>query len=186
MYNISKLQEECEKLHDRADAFSSGLKMLESDPFIIESLIADLTNHHNELDALKNEHIKTHNTTITSKAYKTGYCEGVRFMLDSNVDVNAKDNRGWTSLLTASEKGHADVVKMLCAANANVNTTAVDKSTALMMAGEKGHTDVVRVLLEAKANVHAKDDHGHCALFMATEWGREDVVEMLLKAGAIR
>ena len=125
--------------------------MLESDPFIIESLIADLTNHHNELDALKNEHLKTHSTTKTSIAYKAGYCDGVQLMLDSNVDVNAKDNRGWTSLITASEKGYTRVVKLLCAANANVNTTAVDKSTALMMAGEKGHAEVVELLLKAGA-----------------------------------
>ena len=58
-----------------------------------------------------------------------------------HVDINAKDNYGWTPLLWAAQKGHKAVARLLADRDdidINVKTSGGGK-TPLICAAEKGH-----------------------------------------------
>jgi ankyrin repeat protein len=63
--------------------------------------------------------------------------------------VEARDARGFTSLMAAAGGGYADVVKTLLDHGANVNNKSDDGTTALKLALQFNHSDIV-ALLRAK------------------------------------
>ena len=108
---------------------------------------------------------------------------------DNEVDVNAKDGMGQTSLMLAAERGHLEVVERLLAAQADVNAAtaaAFGGRTALQAAAVGGHLKVVERLLAAQADVNAAAAAygGRTALQAAAEGGHLEVVERLRQAGA--
>lgn len=68
-------------------------------------------------------------------------------MLSINADVNAKDRKGSTPLIRASEKGYAEVVRLLLNSKADIKTYNISKENALFMACLKGHYDCVRAII---------------------------------------
>jgi ankyrin repeat protein len=87
----------------------------------------------------------------------------VKFLIESKADVNAKDGRGNTPLITNSETGghteQPEIAKALIAARAAVNTQNIYGETALFKASQEG-ADVVRVLLANGADPNLKTKEG--------------------------
>ena len=115
--------------------------------------------------------------------------ESVQLLIDSGADVNAKDERGNTALIYATEARPAinlAVTEMLVKAGADVNTTGEDGMTALMYAAMHDDPRVVKRLLEAQADVAARDAKGWTALMHATrkDRGHAAIIELLIAAGA--
>lgn len=109
--------------------------------------------------------------------------EGIARLLPGRfVDVNTRDQDGWTALIYASQNGHETVVKLLLDSHADINTQSYDGATALIYASCGGHAAVVKLLLEAHADINARDDEGFTALMFAREKGHEEVVKLLLSA----
>ena len=98
------------------------------------------------------------------------------------VDVNAKDNEGYTPLMNESKKGNIKEVRNLLASGPDINAKSADGKTALIYASGEGYPDVVQVLLAAGADVNIKDDEGCTALIEASRYGYTDVVRELLAA----
>jgi hypothetical protein len=110
----------------------------------------------------------------------------VKSLIAAGVDVNAKDNLGYTALIYASLNGHVEVVQALLAAKADVNAKENLGNTALIWASAAGHVEVVRALLAAKADVNAKNNSGSTALMWASSIaGRDEVVKLLRQATAV-
>jgi uncharacterized protein len=65
------------------------------------------------------------------------------------VNVNAKDDEGYTPLHVAVVHARDNVVRVLCAHRANVNAKTNDGKTPLMLA--EGSPNIVRILKEAGA-----------------------------------
>jgi ankyrin repeat protein len=102
----------------------------------------------------------------------------------STVNVNARNQYGWTALIWASIKNRTEVVDLLLKAGADANLQNRDGWTALIAALFENHTEVVRLLLEAGANANLQDKDGLTALMDASSKGHTEVVELLLNAGA--
>jgi ankyrin repeat protein len=55
----------------------------------------------------------THGGTPLHVAAFNGHSECVKFLVGSGVDVNARDNEGWTALSQARDQGYPEIVEWL-------------------------------------------------------------------------
>jgi ankyrin repeat protein len=84
-------------------------------------------------------------------AAKNGDLALVKSLIAAGVDMNAKNNVGYTALIFASQQGHVEVVRALLAAKADMNAKDNDDMTALIRASQGGHDEVVKLLRQAGA-----------------------------------
>ena len=115
--------------------------------------------------------------------------DSVQLLIDSGADVNAKDERGNTALIYATEARptiNLAVTEMLVKAGADVNAKGEDGMTALMYAAMHDDPRVVKRLLEVQADVAARDAKGWTALMHATrkDRGYSAIIELLIESGA--
>ncbi|MDE5775983.1 MAG: ankyrin repeat domain-containing protein [Treponemataceae bacterium] len=106
----------------------------------------------------------------------------VQSLIESGINVNAKDHHGNTALIYAV--WDIDMLKILIQAGANVNAKNRDSSTALMSAAAENATDTVSFLINAGADVNAKDEYHKTALMWAAEKNATDAEKLLIDAGA--
>ena len=110
---------------------------------------------------------------------------GVSALIAKGVDVNARNNYGWTALSHAARAGNAELVELLLAHGADVNARDQSGWTPLMRAAMKGHVEAVKVLLAHGAAVNDKEkDEDWTALHWAAARGHAEVVALLLSHGA--
>lgn len=88
-----------------------------------------------------------------------------------DIEVNTKDQYGWTPLFWAVKGGHEAVVKILLARqDVEVNLEDKDSQTPLLEAARMEHDTVVWLLLAREdIEVNKKDEYGHYQ--KQREWG---------------
>jgi cytohesin len=120
-------------------------------------------------------------------AVEEGTVEQVRRLLQSGIDINARDDDGETALHEAAEAGRLEMVRLLVEAGATRGVRDVEGETPLHEAVEDGHLEVVRylVLHGAPVNIiNSFDDEGRSALHLAIAEKKEGVALFLISAGA--
>jgi ankyrin repeat protein len=111
-------------------------------------------------------------------AVRSGDLEAVRSLLDSGVDVNARDSLGATPLLDAAWYGNEQIVRLLVEGGARVDVTHEEGgSTPLDYAVLRGNAAIVRLLLDRGA----QSDR---ALFTAASHGQAVIAQVLIECGA--
>jgi ankyrin repeat protein len=78
--------------------------------------------------------------------------ECVRMLVHHGADVDATNEKGWTSLMEASHNGSVEVAEMLLMAGASIDVKDETERTAMDLAREGGHDDCARVLAEYGVN----------------------------------
>ena len=87
--------------------------------------------------------------TLLHKAAITGDFEKLKSLLVENeIDVNSKDNAGWTPLHEACIKRHVDCARLLLKHGAQINAKAENLDTPLHDACAKDAVDIIELLLE--------------------------------------
>ena len=125
-----------------------------------------------------NKKIKTQEfITEISKSYPN--LDKIRSCISAGVDVNAKDNDGWTALIYAACYGHTEIAKLLIADGADINARDNYGCTALIYAAINGYTEIARLLLSAGADVNIKDNDGNTALMKAKYNNHPEIVKLL-------
>jgi ankyrin repeat protein len=71
-------------------------------------------------------------------------------LISYQADVNLRDKRGFTALMTAAQTGSPEVVKFLLEHHADATLTNCEGKTAIQIAQSFNHTDVVRILQGTK------------------------------------
>ncbi len=84
-------------------------------------------------------------------AAEKGATKEVESFLAQGIDVNTKDDNGWTALIAASSQGKAETVAVLIQHGADVNIRDFDGYTALRHAKANGYKKVVVLLEQAGA-----------------------------------
>lgn len=106
----------------------------------------------------------------------------VKVLITAGIDVNAKDDAGFTPLMYASLKGYEEIVKMLLSVRADVKPKDPFGRTALILgAYNKDNTNIIQMLIDAGADVNAKDVGGTTALMAAGP--NLEIAQILIKAG---
>ena len=86
----------------------------------------------------------------------------IRTILENGlVDVNAKDDIGWTGLHCACMNFSLDLVKLLIEAGADVNAQTNEGDVPLLVAINHNSNRISKVLIEAGADVNIKNNYGH-------------------------
>ena len=118
------------------------------------------------------------NTQLLNAA-QNGKLDEERSLISQSIDVNVRDEYGWTPLLWAAMNGHTDIVQMLLAAGANPNTRNKYGWTPLMWAAGQGYSEIVRSLIASGARLNAQDQNGWTALMWAWDSNQEETMAIL-------
>lgn len=100
---------------------------------------------------------------LHSAAYM-GNLEEIQKHIDTDSDLNAKDEYGSTPLTVAATFGKTEAAKMLITAGADVNIQTTDGSTALHVAALFCRTEIVESLLAHGADKSIQNNYGSTAL----------------------
>jgi hypothetical protein len=101
--------------------------------------------------------------TALQAASDQGHSEVVQLLLESGVDIDARERYG-TALRLASAGDHDQAVQILLNAGADVNTQDEFNRTALHMAAGTGRVEVVETLIKHGTSVTQVDRYGLNAL----------------------
>ena len=77
---------------------------------------------------------------------KNGNGDEVERLLKGGADVNAKDNGGWTALMSAAYYEHTEIAGLLIQNKADVDAKDNDGETALIIAAANGRKEIVELL----------------------------------------
>lgn len=139
--------------------------------------------------------------------------QGVQNSIRAKVNLNARDENGYSPLSYAVEQNNEAIIKMLRESGAvnsiagkrmliaiaennipafhgaldeygDVNFADGNGNTPLIVAAAYGHREVVRILIEMKANLEAVDRDGYTALFYAAQENHTVILEQLIAAKA--
>ena len=115
-----------------------------------------------------------------------GDIEMVQVLLDYGVDVNTRDEDGWTPLYYAPSNYITDPgpVRLLLDRGADPNLGAKDGQTPLHEALLYGWVEMARLLIEHGASVEVKGTDGKTALEIASERQHDEIVKLLVEHGA--
>ena len=91
------------------------------------------------------------------------------------IDLNTKDDHGYTAFHLACDRGHANAAKMIMANSAalkiDLNTKSEFGDTPYHSACYKGHTEVVQLMLDhskiLNIDLTAEDNDGNTGIFHA-------------------
>ena len=117
------------------------------------------------------------------EAASEGNVKAVKQHLADGVDVNAKDEDGWTSLhyATTGLTRRVEIVELLIDAGADVNAKDVSSWTPLHGAAQSlGHKEIAELLITAGAAVNTKSENGGTPLDITIS---SKIRDLLLKHG---
>ena len=79
------------------------------------------------------------NNCLLLEASFDGNVEVIKELLEKSVDINYRDEDGWTALALSCKKGHEEALDILLEANADPNICTKANSSPLMIALTKSY-----------------------------------------------
>jgi len=109
-----------------------------------------------------------------------------QLIADGELDINAKDDYGWTALALAAMHGQTECVRLLLDNGADPSVAYdVNGWTPLIYAAYANDHEAMGLLIKKGADIHAKDkEDGRTALMWCAQWGFRAGIDALMAAGA--
>ena len=150
-------------------------------------------------------------STALMEAARKGDLAAVKRLVSKGINVNARDESGYTPLHVTQSKAVAEllivrganieardldfqmtplfnaspqVAELLVAKGADVNARAKSGLTPLHWAVYWDMTERINLLIAAGARVDARDEYQRTPLHLAANWGKAQIVTILLARGA--
>jgi uncharacterized protein len=137
-----------------------------------------------EIDSLRDRAI-TEGGFGLHYAAETGNISLARIKLElEKVDINHKDETGYTPLIKAVMKGHVAFITFILEEGADPDAQTDEGFTALMAASESGETVILKLLLDHKADPNIKNFRGATSLHIAASLGNTEIIKILIESEA--
>jgi hypothetical protein len=104
-------------------------------------------------------------------------------LIDNGIDVNIKNNDGFTGLMLACINGHFDIVKLIVDKGADFSIANKDGNTGFHLACEYGHIEIIKVLIKQGMDINATNNEEATGLHIACEFGFLNIVKKLFDLG---
>ena len=138
---------------------------------------------------VKSEPQKPDNPNVELSPLHTGVAIGetkkIKLLLSKGVDVNCRDNDGYTPLFYAVWKKNVEMAKLLLACGAKVNLADRVKGTPLHYAVWFNDKDMVELLVSKGANITAEDRYGKMPLHYAVMRSGTGLTDSVIKGKAL-
>jgi hypothetical protein len=118
------------------------------------------------------------------KAVENDNSEAVRVFLSSGVDLEVKDERGWTPLLIATANGKGNLAQLLIHSGARLTARDINGFTPLHWAALQGMSNIVVLLVTKNVDVNSQSKFKWTPLMQACTRGHLSVCSLLIAAGA--
>lgn len=105
-----------------------------------------------------------------------------KLLLNANVTIEQKNNKGETALHLAVSHNNEAASKDLLGKGANPNVQDNEGWTPLMLAAKHGFNSMDADLVAAKANIHLKNNQGQTALMIAQENDHKVSITLLVSS----
>ncbi|KAK1792234.1 hypothetical protein P4O66_012181, partial [Electrophorus voltai] len=130
-------------------------------------------------------HRDTRGSTCLHVVARGGHTGIMRHLLSTTaVDVNTKDDGGWTPITWATENMHKELVKLLITKGADIHMRDKEENICLHWAAFAGSDAIAQLLLENRSDLHAVNIHGDSPLHVAVRQNHLDCVMLFLSRGA--
>lgn len=104
-------------------------------------------------------------------------------LIAAGADPEARDDRGRTALLIATDGNRIAAARVLMSAGADVNAQDDVLDSPYLLAGARGYVEILRLALDNGADVRSLNRFGGTALIPACERGHVEAVRILIAAG---
>lgn len=104
--------------------------------------------------------------------------------LTFKVNVNEKNENGYSGLALAVRNGHLDVVEALIDEEADINSVNEAGQSILFLACWHNREELVKILIVAGAFVNIPDNRGWTPLIIAAYHNYLGIVQILIENGA--
>ncbi len=145
-------------------------------------------NSWNNIPELKRREIEklgfNHTPQGFIKAIETENMEAVYVFLSCGIDLEVKDERGWTPLMIAAANGKEKLASMLIHNGARLTAKDMNGFTPLHWAAFKGMTRIVDLLISKDVDIDAQSKFKWTPLMQACTKGSLEVCQALVAAGA--
>lgn len=118
------------------------------------------------------------------KAIEGDNQDAVRVFLSSGIDLEIKDERGWTPLMIAAANGKEVLTRLLIHSGARLVARDMNGFTPLHWAAFKGMSNIVELLISKEVDIDSQSKFKWTALMQACTKGHYQVCSILLVAGA--
>ncbi|MBI4937627.1 MAG: ankyrin repeat domain-containing protein [Nitrosomonadales bacterium] len=140
------------------------------------------------IDIRKQEEIRGKGYQYTPQGFlksaEAGDKAAVLLFLASGVDINTRDERGWTPLMISSFNGSEEIAELLIRSGADINAKDNAGYGPMHWAAFNGFHKVIRLLLEKGASPNAQSNFGWTPLMQAATRGHLAAVKQLVEGRA--
>lgn len=118
------------------------------------------------------------------KAVENENMDAIHLFLSSGVDLEIKDERGWTPLIIAAANGKDRLTQLLIHNGARLMARDVNGFTPLHWAAFKGMSNIVELLIAKEVDIDTQSRFKWTALMQACTRGHLSVCKILVASGA--
>lgn len=148
----------------------------------------DNSNAWNSIPELKRHEIARLGFGFTPqdflKAIDNDSKDAVHVFISCGIDLEVKDERGWTALMIAVANGNEELTNLLIRCGARLIARDINGFTPLHWAAFNGMAKVVELLISKEADVNSQSKFGWTPLMQACTRGHLGICAILLASGA--
>ena len=110
--------------------------------------------------------------------------DAISLFLNSKINIDTCDERGWTPLIFAAFNGSKELANLLIQKGSNVNIKDKAGYTPMHWAAFNGYTHIMRRMVIEDADINARSLRGWTPLMMAAMKGHLSACAILIASGA--